>query len=248
MLNPDLLQLRPDEEYLALRDDQVHLFRGHRCVTDSRGHAEPDGRSVLEIRVDATAGFIPLWQPNMLLRYGFQDASLNRFRDPAGLKAAIRDLFARGIDGWGDAAPIRFTERQDSPDFQFVVRNADDCDASGCVLASSFFPDEGRHEFVIYPEMFTQSEQEQMETMEHELGHIFGLRHFFANVSETAWPSQLFGTDSRFSIMNYGDDSRLTDADKADLKTLYEAAWSGRLTAINGTPIHLMKPYSSNRP
>jgi hypothetical protein len=43
--------------------------------------------------------------------------------------------------------------------------------------------------------------------------------------------------------MNYGPDSRLTEADKTDLKKLYQLAWSGQLTHINGTPIKFVKPF-----
>jgi hypothetical protein len=63
-------------------------------------------------------------------------------------------------------------------------------------------------------------------------------------VSETAWPSEVFGTHKPFSIMNYGSQSELTDYDKADLNRLYQAAWSGELTNINGTPIRFVKPFS----
>jgi hypothetical protein len=73
------------------------------------------------------------------------------------------------------------------------MRTGDNCTPSGCVLASAFFPDSGRHQLVLYPKMFSQSKKEQIETLIHEIGHIFGLRHFFANVSETVWPSEIFG-------------------------------------------------------
>jgi hypothetical protein len=144
---------------------------------------------------------------------------------------------------WGDAAPIKFAQQEDVWDFEIIMRRADDCDVNGCVLASAFFPDGGRHELVLYPKMFTQSTTEQVETLVHEIGHVFGLRHFFANLSETAWPSHIFGTHNPFSIMNYGSKSVLTDEDKADLKRLYRMAWSGELTNINGTPIRLVKPF-----
>ncbi|MCU1517185.1 MAG: matrix metalloproteinase1, partial [Pseudarthrobacter sp.] len=84
------------------------------------------------------------------------------------------------------------------------------------------------------------------ETLIHEFGHVFGLRHFFADVSETAWPSQIFGTHSKFSIMNYGPNSTLTDADLADLTKLYALAWAGQLSSINGTPIRFVRPYSAS--
>jgi hypothetical protein len=128
------------------------------------------------------------------------------------------------------------------------MRRGDDCSPSGCVLASAFFPDAGRHRLVLYPKLFTQSREEQVETLIHEIGHVFGLRHFFANVSENAWPSEIFGTHSKFSIMNYGNLSALTAEDKKDLRRLYQMAWSGALTQINGTPIRFVKPFSSLSP
>ena len=126
------------------------------------------------------------------------------------------------------------------------MRQADDCDTSGCVLASAFFPDAGRHKLVLYPKMFTQDREEQLETLIHEIGHVFGLRHFFAQLSETAWRSEIFGKHKKFSIMNYGGDSKLSDDDRGDLKKLYQMAWAGELTQINGTPIKFMNP--STRP
>ena len=43
--------------------------------------------------------------------------------------------------------------------------------------------------------------------------------------------------------MNYGSKSVLTADDKADLKRLYQLAWSGQLTQINGTPIKFVMPF-----
>jgi hypothetical protein len=47
---------------------------------------------------------------------------------------------------------------------------------NGCVLASAFFPDAGRHELVIYPRMFAQNRKEPVDTLIHEIGHTFKLR------------------------------------------------------------------------
>ena len=165
------------------------------------------------------------------------------FRNSELAKARIEQLLGEAVLAWGNAAPIKFAKRQDAWDFEIVVREADRCNINGCVLASAFFPDAGRHELVIYPKLFSQNRSEQVETLVHEIGHAFGLRHFFANVSETAFPSVVFGTHDPFSIMNYGNKSVLTDADKADLSRLYQSAWSGALTQINGTPIKFVKPF-----
>ena len=250
----DLLQPRDDGDYAELVHEEVHRFRGHRCKTDTRGHAAPRaGGAFARIRVGGVVGstvntgIIPLWQRNMILRYRFNGASMLRLRNPDRVMARVRELFAAAVELWGDWAPIRFAERSDAPDFEFVVNTVDDCDSTGCVLASAFFPDHGQHEFILNPEMFRQVEREQIDTMAHEIGHIFGLRHFFANVRETDAPAQLFGTDSRFTIMNYGDDSYMTPDDRRDLRTLYEEVWSGQRTDINRTPIRLMSPFSADR-
>ncbi len=149
---------------------------------------------------------------------------------------------------WGSAAPVRFTENEDLWDFEIVMSAGDNCSASGCTLARAFFPDSGRHDLMLYPKMFEQSRKEQVETWMHEIGHIFGLRHFFATVTETAWPAEIFGSHDKFSIMNYGALSTLTERDKKDLVRLYEQAWSGALTHINGTPIQFFLPYHKLAP
>jgi hypothetical protein len=222
----------------------VHLIRkGIRCGTEKRGYATPDGESPLRIVVDASEGIIPLWAQNTTLRWRFQERSMRYFRNPTAAKAAIERLLGESLLAWGDAMPVRFTKHSDLWDFEIVMSASDDCDGGGCVLASAFFPDPGRHELWLYPKMLTQTRNEQIETLVHEVGHIFGLRHFFAQISEGRWPSEVFGKHVEFSIMNYGEKSRLTSADKADLKRLYQAAWGGDLTHINGTPIRFVRPF-----
>ena len=222
----------------------VHVF-GNRfvCDTEPRGHATPRGRSPLEIVVDASEGFIPLWARDVTLRWQFREPSMKFFANPTTAKAEIRKLLGDALLAWGDSTPIKFSERDDAWDFEIVVKKSDDCDASGCVLASAFFPDAGRHQLLLYPQFFEQDRKEQVDTLIHEIGHTFGLRHFFANISETTWASQIFGTHKPFSIMNYGSQSVLTADDKADLKRLYQLAWGGELTKINGTPIKFVKPF-----
>lgn len=218
-----------------------------RCATGSPGQP-PQPPQPWRLRVHASDGFIPLWVKNTILRYRFQERTLQRFKYPESAKADILELFGDALEEWGDAAPVRFKEDADVWDFEIVVPNKDDCTSDGCVLASAFFPDEGRHELVIYPKMFEQTRKEQIETLIHEFGHVFGLRHWFAHLEETRWPSELFGSSSPFSIMNYGKRSTLTEVDRSDLALLYQKVWSGELKEINGTPFTLFKPYSANQP
>ena len=234
------------KEYKSTKDSEtrIHLLRpGIICDTEPRGYPTPRGRSPFEIVVDASEGFIPLWAKDMILRWRFRERSMTDFLNLELAKGEIRKLFGEALLAWGTAAPIKFSENDDLWDFEIVIRPGDSCNNSGCVLASAFFPDSGRHELVVYPKMFKQSREEQVDTFIHEIGHVFGLRHFFAELSETSWPVEIFGTHSKFSIMNYGELSKLTIEDKEDLSRLYHLAWSGSLTHINETPIRFVKPY-----
>ncbi|AXS42633.1 reprolysin-like metallopeptidase [Breoghania sp. L-A4] len=226
----------------------THIYHGGaRCETETRGYPNPKNRSPLELVLDATKGFIPLWDTDVTLNWRFQEQSLLAFQDPEAVKSYMRDLLGEALLAWGNAIPVRFSETSDPWDFEIVVSAQDNCNAVGCTLARAFFPDAGQHEIVVFPRMLQQDRAEQVETMAHELGHVFGLRHFFANVSETAFPSEVFGTHNRFTIMNYGSDSTLTKTDREDLIKLYQAVWTGLLTHVNGTPIRLFRPYSSFR-
>lgn len=222
----------------------AHVFgMGYRCDTDTLGYPTLENRGPAELVLDSSEGFIPLWQHGVTLRWRFQEHSLSHFTDVNAAKIAIRSLIGQALLLWRDAVPIKFAERKDAWDFEVVVKKADNCDINGCVLASAFFPDQGRHELYIYPKTFGEPMKEQIDTLAHELGHVFGLRHFFAQLSEKKWPSVTFGNHQPFSIMNYGDKSVMTPADRSDLKKLYQKAWSGELTQINGTPVKLVKPF-----
>lgn len=225
------------------RSSNIHALNHGVCITDARGNARPENKSPWKIVLDASDGFIPLWAKDTVLRWRFQERSMDVFADPEAAKVAIEGLVAHAVLEWGDAVPVKFTKHAGAWDFEIVMKANDDCDDSGCVLASAFFPDGGRHQLVLYPKMFTLPPEEQVATIAHEIGHVFGLRHFFANITEKQWASVIFGDHKPFSIMNYGAKSVLTDTDRADLKRLYQLAWSGELTEINGTPIRLVKPF-----
>jgi hypothetical protein len=233
----------------AGRSELVHVIRkGVLCGTEKRGQATRRDASPARIVVDASAGFIPLWAEGTTLRWRFQERSFRHYEDPDAAKAYVEELFGRAVLAWGDAVPVQFAKREDAWDFEIVMSGSDDCDPSGgCVLASAFFPDAGQHELWVYPKMFKQVAKEQVETLVHEIGHVFGLRHFFANISERRWRSEIFGEHKPFSIMNYGEQSVLTETDRSDLKRLYRMAWDGSLTEINGTPIRLVRPFHTLR-
>jgi hypothetical protein len=244
----DPFKLRPNSERDELMRGTAHTYGNSvRCATDTRGRSRPLDRAPAEIVVDASDGFVPLWQKSQTLKWRFNAQSMTQFANVEAAKAGLRQLMSDALLKWGNSAPVRFHESGPGQrwDFEVVVRDQTACDVNGCVLASSFFPDGGQHDVTIYPTMFEQPKNEQVATLVHEFGHVFGLRHFFANISETEWASEVFGKHSKFSIMNYGADSKLTAADKSDLRKLYRKVWSGELEEVNGTPVRLFRPFST---
>jgi hypothetical protein len=239
----DLLELKTSDAFLATTGLSIHAFNnGIVCTTESIA-SNPSPESLV---VEATDGFIPLWAHGSVLHWRFNFESIDQYVNAEDLKNAFREPFAQAIFLWGDAAPVRFREVTENADFEVHIDKFDRCTPSGCTLASSFFPGPGREKLFVYPKMFTQTTKEQIDTLIHEVGHIFGLRHFFAGDREKKFPSELFGEQNPFTIMNYGNLSELTDSDKSDLSLLYSSTWSGSLVEINRTPIKLFRPYHSN--
>jgi hypothetical protein len=244
--DPARPELLSEEAAAEAEQPYVHVYGSDVvCETDQRGYATPENRSPLELAFDATNGFIPLWSPGVTLRWRFAPRSMALFADPAAARAYLRSLFGRALLLWGEWLPVRFNEVVDRWDFEIAVTAQANCTPAGCTLARAFFPDSGRHDLLIYPTMLEQPYQEQIETLAHEVGHIYGLRHFFAHITEQRWASEIFGEHSPFSIMNYGAQSVMTDNDRQDLQRLYAGAWSGEIIDINGTPIRLVQPFSA---
>lgn len=239
---------RPPAEAEDQEEPYVHIYAGGAvCDTDKRGAPTPRGLPFAELVVDTSDGFIPLWGPGVTLRWRFEERSMMLFQDPEGARAALRGLMGEALMLWGHAVPVRFREARDAWDFEVRVSNQKKCSRHGCTLARAFFPDSGQHDLLLYPSLFEQPRREQVETLAHEFGHIFGLRHFFADIKEQQWSSEIFGQHSPFSIMNYGEESVLTKADRDDLTRLYGLVHSGQLQQINGTDIRLMRPFSERR-
>lgn len=263
-MDDNSLALAPSNKVAERKEERVHRYGKDKhtvCVTDDLGERKNEWRSevadqlrrasggnlteiVVGVRVGA-GNKIPLWDEGCTLRWRFNDVSMQAFANPDAAKRTIEAMFLEAVGEWKHGCPVKFERVEERQDFEIAMRSQKRCSPNGCVLASAFFPDGGQHELVLYPSMFEQSREEQIETLVHEIGHIFGLRHFFALIEETDWPAQVYGEHSKFSIMNYGEDSKLTDADIADLRGLYENAWARKIVAINGTQIKLMRPFST---
>lgn len=223
----------------------------HLCVTDESDEVirvdesiTTEGIKKITEIVVGLGDHIPLWKRNTILKWRISP-SFNNYSNSRNIKNYIREILAEAVIKWGDASPVKFQESDEHYDFEIIMR-PDNCNAYGCTLASAFFPNPNINILTLYPKMFKQSRFEQVETMIHEIGHIFGLRHYFAKEREASWRSEVFGHHYPLTIMNYGHNSTLTEQDKIDLKKLYSLVWNGQLTNINGMPIKLYNSYTQS--
>ncbi len=116
------LDFRPASEAEDQDEPYVHIYaNGAVCDTDTRGQPTPGGRSVTELVVDSSEGFIPLWGGGVTLRWRFDERSMMLFLNPEGAKAALRALMGEALMAWGHAVPVRIQEVRDGWDFEVRV-------------------------------------------------------------------------------------------------------------------------------
>ncbi|KAF9083410.1 hypothetical protein BGX29_003170 [Mortierella sp. GBA35] len=246
--NQDCVNVRvnvPEPEPFDFGDGYVCLTEGHVVMPSMK---VPTEIIRLDVNGPHHAQFIPLWAQGVVLRYRFRDNT------PEDRRESVRILINEALARWGANAPVGIIEHPpvgiienaDAWDFDIDVR-ASNHPVRPSVKASAFFPNEHQNTLTIFPPLFLRTHQQQVDTLTHEIGHIFGLRHSFANTRE-ARPSVLFGTDCPLSIMSYRPDRSLTNHDANDLVTLYTMAWSGDLTAIGGKNINLLQPFHAQLP
>ena len=240
-----------DSKDLDLKDFE-HRYGANNeivCLTEIHGPESGAERIMLGL-----GDRIPLWTPNSTLFWRFDERSMQRFSYPDQAKAHFRELIDGAMDMWGDAAPVKFQEAPPgSPltdiDFFYGLTPGNDCNPNGgCVMASAFFPSQNIERLWVFPKLLETDKSYQFEVMAHELGHIFGLRHYFAKEKEAKLPAVVFGEHSKFSIMNYGSDAMLTETDRRDLALFYTKVWNREITHVGGMNIDLVIPRSSISP
>ncbi len=76
----DAFKPRNADDVFNAAEPEKHVF-GHSkiCSTDSRGYPTPHNRSPAELVLDASDGFIPLWQKDVTLRWRFNEGSMRYF-------------------------------------------------------------------------------------------------------------------------------------------------------------------------
>ena len=109
-------------------------------------------------------------------------------------------------------------------------------------LASAFFPNKVQ-EVRVYDKTLVEPDWRKVlkNSFLHEIGHIIGLRHEFANDPDPdnenkpfETPAQRFGSVNPHSVMSYDDVNNINEMDKNDVIAFYKLA---NRSLINGAPI-----------
>ena len=109
------LKKKTKKAYSATRKRVVHeLGKGRICTTDVPGLR----RSPLDLVLDASEGFIPLWEQGKVLRWEFERTSLEMIDNSSEVKAYVRGILEEALLEWGSSAPIGFTESNSASDFK----------------------------------------------------------------------------------------------------------------------------------
>ncbi|KAI0014715.1 hypothetical protein F4780DRAFT_767184 [Xylariomycetidae sp. FL0641] len=138
---------------------------------------------------------------------------------------------------WRRAAPniptFNQTEDREIATFQLTYGSTDDLG----LLAEAFFPNQSRRELEVFKEAFSSMNKPFLTNiLLHEVGHILGLRHEFAEII----PSVQMGTPDRLSVMNYhgqADQWVITAADASWTNELYSD-----IQEIRGSRIQFVHP------
>ncbi|PKK52156.1 hypothetical protein CI102_4411 [Trichoderma harzianum] len=175
------------------------------CATQARAYAE--------VRV----GFgdqISRWRRGSELSYVICEESFPTEESAMLVKAAMRTATSmwKGIG-------VRFSQVGCHDEATFAVVYED---ISEGVYAVSFFPQASGGKLILFEPSLSNTDY-LANILAHEVGHILGLRHEFADERETE-PSILIGRENINSVMNYFDHLskyRVTEQDLQDLEKFY---------------------------
>ncbi|KAM7220195.1 hypothetical protein V8F06_004523 [Rhypophila decipiens] len=188
---------------------------------------------------------IPRWaKPANLLYYVVKDG----FSDDDFQYTA--KSFQEAADEWNTLAfGVNISATTDRAKANFLVKYYDPKDPKVGTLARAFFPNRVG-DVLVYRKTLIEPYWRNVlkNSLLHEIGHIIGLRHEFANDPDPKIAGQnieslahLFGTVNPHSVMSYDDVNYINDLDKKDVKAFYELP---NRTTINGVPItdYMPKP------
>ncbi|KKP03620.1 hypothetical protein THAR02_04304 [Trichoderma harzianum] len=210
----------------------------YRCATETYG--------CTEVRVgkgDFKEDYIPRWRRGSELTYTIDAKSFPTSAEAVQVKAAMQTA----INMWkGIGASFKYLEVDNSDSATFVVTYH--CHGPRNIYASSFFPDESPGDLLVY-RLGLFNAVYLANILAHEIGHILGLRHEFADKTHKEGKilrCVLFGKENPRSIMNYyknPGELQVSQQDLRELKEFYECSEE----SYDGLPIYDYDPISRKR-
>merc|ERR1712100_924209 len=189
-------------------------------------------RPINSLEIHKWRDHIVLWDPNAILKY-YVDETFNenqRVLVKSAMKHAVESWDGR--EAWNHHLP-GMIEGDTQGEANFTVTRIPE---NGGLFASAFFPGYifGNRLEITDFQLNAHWVAKLMTTLIHEIGHIYGLRHEFANTEGDNVP---VGLRNDFSIMNYGE----THLQKSDVTTLARI-YSDTYARINGIRVAHFNP------
>ena len=157
--------------------------------------------------------------------------------------------FQQAADEWNALSfGVTISATTDQTKANFLVRYYKPAEDEG-TLASAFFPNRVK-DVRVYDKTLVEPDWRKAlkNSFLHEIKHIIGLRHEFANDPNPAEnnqpfedPAQRFGSVNPHSVMSYDDVNYINELDKRDVAAFYKLA---NRSLINGVAItdYMPKP------
>ncbi|UKZ75967.1 hypothetical protein TrVFT333_003663 [Trichoderma virens FT-333] len=156
---------------------------------------------------------------------------------PAFLLSLVEEDMRKAISMWkGIGVSFKQVHRNDQATFAVIYN-----DRERGAYACSFFPNEQSRKLFIYKPSLRKANY-LANILAHEIGHILGLRHEYANThdEEKKYTSVRFGSENAQSVMNLKIPEQLQvhDQDLEELRSFY----SCDIEEYGGLPIHDIDP------
>lgn len=140
--------------------------------------------------------------------------------------------FQQAADEWNALSfGVTISATTDQAKANFLVKYYKPAKDDGTV-ASAFFPNKVE-DVLVYDKTLVEPEWRKVlkNSFLHEIGHIIGLRHEFANDPNPQRhnepfeiPAQRFGSVNPHSVMSYDDVNQINEMDKKDVMAFYKLA------------------------